>query len=51
MQAQRHMSSARAALIFCLEAVFAPRVLLWFGERLSLTQWAGAVDPGRDGRG
>jgi len=42
MQAQRHMSSARAALIFCLEAVFAAGASwLWFGERLSLTQWAG----------
>jgi drug/metabolite transporter (DMT)-like permease len=42
MQAQRHMSSARAALIFCLEAVFAAGASwLWFGERLSLTQWMG----------
>jgi len=42
MQAQRQMSSARAALIFCLEAVFAAAASwLWFGERLSLTQWAG----------
>ncbi|OLC07904.1 MAG: hypothetical protein AUH42_02710 [Gemmatimonadetes bacterium 13_1_40CM_70_11] len=42
MQAQRHMSSARAALIFCFEAVFAAAASwLWFGERLSPTQWLG----------
>ncbi len=42
MQAQRHMSSARAALIFCLEAVFAAGASwVWLGERLSLTQWLG----------
>ena len=36
------MSSARAALIFCLEPVFAAGTSwLWLGERLSLTQWLG----------
>ncbi|HUK20799.1 MAG TPA: DMT family transporter [Gemmatimonadales bacterium] len=41
-RAQRHMSSARAALIFCLEPVFAAAIS-WgsLGERLSLLQWAG----------
>ncbi len=44
MQAQRYMSAARAALIFCLEAVFAAGASwLWFGERLSLTQWLGGA--------
>jgi len=44
MRAQRHMSSARAALIFCLEAVFAAAASwLWLGERLSLTQWFGGA--------
>jgi len=43
MDAQRHMSAARAALIFCLEPVFAAGASwLWLGERLSLTQWIGA---------
>jgi drug/metabolite transporter (DMT)-like permease len=41
-RAQRHMSSARAALIFCLEPVFAAAISWgWLGERLSLLQWAG----------
>jgi drug/metabolite transporter (DMT)-like permease len=44
MRAQRHMSSARAALIFCLEPVFAAAVSwAWLGERLSLVQWAGGA--------
>ena len=43
MDAQRHMSAARAALIFCLEPVFATVASwLWLGERLSATQWGGA---------
>ena len=43
MQAQRHMSSARAALLFCLEPVFATAASwAWLGERLSATQWVGA---------
>ena len=42
VRAQRHMSSARAALIFCFEAVFAALAAwVWFGERLSATQWLG----------
>jgi drug/metabolite transporter (DMT)-like permease len=42
MRAQRFMSSARAALIFCAEPVFAAVASwLWFGERLSVSQWAG----------
>ena len=42
MRAQRHMSSARAALIFCAEPVFAALASwVWFGERLSALQWAG----------
>ena len=42
MRAQRHMSSARAALIFCAEPVFAALASwLWFGERLSALQWTG----------
>lgn len=42
MRAQRHMSSARAALILCLEPVFAAAVSwAWLGERLSVVQWAG----------
>jgi drug/metabolite transporter (DMT)-like permease len=44
MQAQRQMSSARAALIFCFEPVFAAVASwVWFGERLSPTQWLGGV--------
>ena len=42
MRAQRFMSSARAALIFCAEPVFAAVASwLWFGERLSVLQWTG----------
>jgi drug/metabolite transporter (DMT)-like permease len=42
MQAQRHMSSARAALLFCFEPVFAA-LASWvvLGERLSAAQWLG----------
>lgn len=42
MRAQRYMSAARAALIFCFEPLFAA-VTSWLvlGERLSLLQWAG----------
>ncbi|MGH7671905.1 MAG: DMT family transporter [Gemmatimonadales bacterium] len=43
MRAQRHMSSARAALVLCFEPVFATMTSwVWLGERLSVTQWAGA---------
>ena len=43
MRAQREMSSARAALLLCFEPVFATIASwLWFGERLSITQWTGA---------
>lgn len=43
MDAQRHMSAARAALLFCLEPVFAAVASwVWIGELLSATQWAGA---------
>ena len=42
MRAQRFMSSARAALIFCAEPVFAALASwVWFGERMSALQWAG----------
>jgi drug/metabolite transporter (DMT)-like permease len=43
-RAQRHMSSARAALIFCFEPLFAA-VTSWLvlGERLSLLQWLGGA--------
>lgn len=42
MQAQRHMSAARAALLFCSEPVFAAVASwLWLGERLSGAQWVG----------
>jgi drug/metabolite transporter (DMT)-like permease len=42
MRAQRYMSSARAALIFCVEPLFAALASwVWFGERLSLLQWTG----------
>jgi drug/metabolite transporter (DMT)-like permease len=38
------MSSGRAALIFCLEPLFAAGVSwLWLSERLSASQWAGGV--------
>ena len=42
--AQRHISSARAALIFCFEPLFAA-VTSWLviGERLSLLQWSGGA--------
>jgi len=44
MRAQRHMSSARAALLFCLEPVFAALASwVWLGERLSLSQWTGGA--------
>ncbi len=43
MRAQRHMSTARAALLLCFEPVFATITSwVWFGERLSVTQWVGA---------
>jgi len=43
MRAQRHMSSARAALLLCFEPVFATVTSwVWLGERLSVTQWVGA---------
>jgi drug/metabolite transporter (DMT)-like permease len=43
MRAQRHMSSARAALVLCFEPVFATIASwVWLGERLSVTQWIGA---------
>ena len=43
MRAQRQMSSARAALLFCFEPVFATVASwVWLGERLSVTQWVGA---------
>ncbi len=42
MLAQRHMSSARAALLFCFETLFAAASSwLVMGERLSLEQWLG----------
>jgi drug/metabolite transporter (DMT)-like permease len=42
--AQRHMSAARAALIFCFEPLFAASTSwLVLGERLSVTQWAGGA--------
>jgi drug/metabolite transporter (DMT)-like permease len=42
MRAQRHMSSARAALLFCFEPVFAALTSwLALGERLSAAQWLG----------
>jgi len=44
MRAQRHMSTARAALLLCFEPVFATIASwLWLGERLSTTQWVGAA--------
>jgi len=43
MRAQRHMSTARAALLLCFEPVFATIASwMWFGERLSVMQWMGA---------
>jgi drug/metabolite transporter (DMT)-like permease len=42
MRAQQHMTSARAALLFCSEPVFAALASwLWLGERLSAAQWLG----------
>jgi drug/metabolite transporter (DMT)-like permease len=42
MSAQRHMSSARAALIFCFEPLFAALTSwLVLGERLAMLQWLG----------
>jgi drug/metabolite transporter (DMT)-like permease len=42
--AQRHLSSARAALIFCFEPLFAAAASwLVLGERLSLLQWGGGA--------
>jgi drug/metabolite transporter (DMT)-like permease len=44
MRAQRHMSPARAALIFCFEPLFAALTSwLVLGERLSLGQWTGGA--------
>jgi len=44
MRAQREMSSARAALIFCFEPLFAALTSwLVLGERLSLLQWSGGA--------
>jgi len=44
MHAQRHMSSTRAALLFCFEPVVAALASwLWVGERLTATQWAGGA--------
>ena len=44
MRAQRELSVARAALIFCFEPVFAA-VTSWLvlGERLSVVQWSGGA--------
>lgn len=42
MQAQRHMSAARAAVLFCSESLFAATTSwLVLGERLSAGQWLG----------
>lgn len=42
MLAQRHMTSARAALLFCFETLFAATCSwLVLGERLSAEQWLG----------
>jgi drug/metabolite transporter (DMT)-like permease len=42
MRAQRHMTAARAALLFCSEPVFAALASwLWLGERLAPLQWLG----------
>jgi drug/metabolite transporter (DMT)-like permease len=44
MHAQRVMSAARAALIFCFEPLFAAMTSwLLLGERLSLLQWGGGT--------
>ncbi len=44
MRAQREMSAARAALIFCFEPLFAA-VTSWLilGEQLALLQWGGGA--------
>jgi drug/metabolite transporter (DMT)-like permease len=43
-RAQRHMSATRAALIFCLEPVFATAISwFWLGERLAASQWIGGT--------
>ncbi len=42
MHAQRHMSAARAAVLFCSESLFAATTSwLVLGERLSVGQWLG----------
>jgi drug/metabolite transporter (DMT)-like permease len=42
MHAQRHMSAARAAVLFCSESLFAATASwLVLGERLSAVQWLG----------
>lgn len=42
MRAQRHMSSTRAALLFCFETLFAATSSwLLLGERLTAAQWMG----------
>ena len=42
MHAQRHMSAARAAVLFCSESLFAAATSwLVLGERLSAAQWLG----------
>jgi len=44
MRAQRHMSSARASLLLCLEPVFAAGTSwLYWGETFTLSQGAGAL--------
>ncbi|HET7790155.1 MAG TPA: DMT family transporter [Gemmatimonadales bacterium] len=44
MYAQRHMTSARAALLFCSEPLFASLASwLWLGERLAALQWVGGA--------
>ncbi len=44
MRAQREMSTARAALIFCFEPLFAALTSwLVLGERLSMVQWGGGA--------
>jgi len=44
MRAQRHMSAARAALIFCFEPLFAALTAwLLLGERLAALQWLGGA--------
>jgi drug/metabolite transporter (DMT)-like permease len=44
MRAQREMSTARAALIFCFEPLFAALTSwLILGERLSVLQWSGGA--------